>query len=154
MVDADKEDIEPRKDIMFTSINARSANAYKRLSVQAGVDQANPHQLVELLFDGLVNNIGAARSALARNDIKGKCESIVKSVRILEEGLKGSLNVQEGGEIATNLQRIYDYCVLRLTQANLRNDDALLQEVLSVLAPIADGWKQIGTKGTAVGGSH
>lgn len=129
---------------MFTPISARSANAYKRFSVEAGVDQASPHRLVELLFEGLTNSIGAARNALARNDIKAKCEHINKSVRILEEGLKGSLNLDKGGEVAANLQSVYDYCVLRLTQANARNDDALLQEVLTVIAPIADGWKRIG----------
>lgn len=129
---------------MFTSISSRSANAYKRFSVEAGVDQASPHRLVELLFEGLANSIGAARSALARNDIKSKCEHINKSVRILEEGLKGSLNLDKGGEVAANLLSVYDYCVLRLTQANMRNNDALLQEVLTVMAPIADGWKRIG----------
>jgi flagellar protein FliS len=63
----------------------------------------------------------------------------------LEEGLKGGLNLADGGEIAGNLQRVYDYCVLRLTQANVRNDDAIFLEVMEVLAPIADGWKQIGS---------
>ena len=53
----------------------------------------------------------------------------------------------EGGDLAANLLGVYDYCVLRLTQANLRNDDAILQEVSQVIAPIADGWKQIGGTG-------
>ena len=154
MVDADKEHIEQRNETMFTSISARSANAYKRFSVEAGVEQASPHRLVELLFDGLIGSVSAARGALSRGDVKSKCEHIVRSVRILEEGLKGSLNLADGGEIAANLQDIYDYCVLKLTQANLRNDDALLQEVLVVLGPVADGWKRIGKADVGVEGSH
>lgn len=129
---------------MFTSVNTRSANAYQRVSVETGVSQADPHRLVDMLFDGLMNNIGAARGALARGDIKAKCQHILTSVRILEEGLKGSLNLAEGGELATNLDRVYDYCVQRLTTANVRNDDTALQEVAKVMAPIADGWKQMG----------
>ena len=154
MVDADKEDIEQRNGTMFTSISARSANAYKRFSVEAGVDQASPHRLVEMLFDGLISSVGVARGAMARGDIKTKCESIVKAVRILEEGLKGSLNLEEGGAVAANLHDVYDYCVMRLTQANLRNDDVLLQEVLSVLAPVADGWKRIGGPAASATDTH
>lgn len=132
---------------MFTSVSSRSANAYKTISVETGVVQADPHRLVDMLFDALLGNVGAARGALARGDIKSKCEHVVKAVRILEEGLKGSLNMAEGGDLAANLLGVYDYCVLRLTQANLRNDDAILQEVSQVIAPIADGWKQIGGTG-------
>ncbi len=129
---------------MFTSVSARSANAYKKFSVEAGVAQADSHKLVEMLFDEFLGSVGAARAALARGDIKAKCQHVVTAVRILEEGLKGSLNLDEGGELAANLRGLYDYAVLRLTQANVRNDDTLLQEVLAVIAPIADGWKQIG----------
>lgn len=128
---------------MFTSVSVRSANAYQRINVETGVVQADPHRLVDMLFDGLLHNIAAARGALARGDIKAKCQHISTAVRILEEGLKGSLNLQEGGELAANLQRVYDYCVVRLTQANVRNDDGALQEVAKILSPIADGWKQM-----------
>jgi flagellar protein FliS len=144
---ADKYDIEQRETTMFTSVGSRSVNAYKRISVETVVSEATPHHLIEMLFDGLLNNIGAARLALARGDTKVKCEHIGKSVRILEEGLKDSLNLARGGELAANLLGLYDYCVLNLTLANLRNDDALMGDVSQVIAQIADGWKQIGSNG-------
>ncbi|TXT38903.1 MAG: flagellar protein FliS [Comamonadaceae bacterium] len=143
MKNADKDNMDERKSTMFTSVSVRSANAYQRINVETGVVQADPHRLVDMLFDGLLNNIAAARGALSRGDIKSKCQHISTSVRILEEGLKGSLNLQEGGELAANLQGVYDYCVVRLTQANVRNDDGALQEVSRILSPIADGWKQM-----------
>jgi len=130
---------------MFTSVNSRSANAYKRVGVESGVLSATPHHLVEMLFDGLLGNIGSARAALARGDVATKCTSIGKAIRILEEGLKDNLNLAEGGELAANLLGLYDYCVVQLTLANARNDDAMLNEVGLVLAQIADGWKQIGS---------
>ncbi|WP_114968335.1 flagellar export chaperone FliS [Rhodoferax ferrireducens] len=136
---------------MFTSVSTRSASAYKKVSVETSVDQADPHHLVDMLFDGLLHAIGAARAALKRGDIKVKCQNIVTSVRILEEGLKGGLNLKEGGELAANLQGLYGYCVLRLTQANVHNDDAAMEEVIKVISPIAQGWKQIsGAKGASV----
>lgn len=129
---------------MFTSVNARSVNAYKRVSVDTETTQGNPHRLVEMLFDGFLSNVGAARSALARGDIKAKCQHIGVAVRILEEGLRGSLNLADGGELAVNLQSLYEYCAMRLTIANVRNDDVVMEEVMKVISPIADGWKQIG----------
>ena len=98
-----------------------------------------------MLFDGLLQAIGGARVALKRGDIKAKCQHIVTAVRILEEGLKGGLNLEDGGGLAANLMDLYNYCVLRLTQANARNDDLALEEVVRLISPLADGWKQIGS---------
>jgi len=129
---------------MFSPMGPRSANAYKKIGVETSVSRASAHDLVDMLFDGLVIAVGSARSALLAGDIKSKCAHVVTAVRILEEGLKGALNLEQGGPLATNLQELYGYCVLRLTQANARNDVAALDEVLRLVEPIASGWKQMG----------
>ena len=129
---------------MFTHRASKSASTYKQVSVETSVDQATPHNLVEMLFDGLLVAVGAARAAMQRGDIKTKCKQIVVAVRILEEGLKCALNMEQGGELASNLDRLYGYCVVRLTQANARNDDAALAEVQRLIEPLAKSWKQIG----------
>jgi flagellar protein FliS len=130
---------------MFTSVSSRSAAVYKRVSLETSLDKADPHQLVNMLFDGLLQSVGTARAALARGEIAVKCEQITKAVRILDEGLKPALNLDKGGPLATNLNDLYGYCVVRLTQANLRNDDAALSEVIRIIEPVAQGWKQIGS---------
>jgi len=129
---------------MFTSVSSRSATAYQRVGLETTLDAADPHKLVDLLFDGLLQAVAQARGAMARGDIAGKGQQIGKAVRIIDEGLKPALNIEKGGELAANLRGLYDFCVLRLTQANLRNDDAALADVLRVLEPLAQGWKQIG----------
>lgn len=129
---------------MFSSVAARPALAYRKVSVETGLDRASPHHLVSMLFDGLLQAIVAARGALARGDIKAKCQQVGIAVRIVDEGLKGALNLEQGGELAANLHALYAYCVLRLTQANVRNDDAALREVAGLIEPLASGWKQIG----------
>ncbi|MBC7702713.1 MAG: flagellar export chaperone FliS [Rhodoferax sp.] len=129
---------------MFTQIGSRSASAYRQVGVETSVARANPHDLVNLLFDGLLLALGSARAALQRGDIKSKCQQIVIAVRILEEGLKCALNLEQGGQLATNLNDLYGYCVMRLTQANARNDDAALAEVIALVEPVANGWKEIG----------
>jgi flagellar protein FliS len=129
---------------MFSPMGPRSANAYKKIGVETSVQQASPHDLVDMLFDGLLVAVGSARAALVGGDIKSKCAHIVTAVRILEEGLKGALNVEQGGQLAANLLELYGYCVLRLTQANARNDVAAIDEVQRLIEPVATGWKQMG----------
>lgn len=128
---------------MFTPINMRSVNTYKNVAVETSVTTADPHQLVNLLFDALVQSMGMAKSAIQSGDIAKKAQAINKSVRILEEGLKAGLDMQRGGEVAKSLRALYDYSIFRLTEANLKNDSTMVQEVISAVAPVADSWKQI-----------
>lgn len=131
---------------MFTSVSSRSASAYKRVGVETAVSQASPHQLVNLLFDALLQHVGLARAALRSGAIAVKGEQINKAVRIIDEGLKPALNLAQGGELAANLNGLYGYCVLRLTQANLHNDEVALAEVIKVIEPLAQGWQEIGAQ--------
>ena len=134
---------------MYTPVSSRAASAYRQVGVQSGVDGASPHTLIKMLFDGLIQSLNAARGALQRGDIAEKGRQVGKAVRILEEGLKGGLNPAQGGEIAGNLAALYDYCVSRLTLANMRNDLALVEEVVSLIAPVAQSWSEIGTNNGA-----
>lgn len=139
---------------MFSPMGPRSANAYKKIGVETSVSQASAHDLVDMLFDGLLVAVGSARAAMLGGDIKSKCANIVTAVRILEEGLKGALNLERGGELAVNLQELYAYCVVRLTQANARNDVAALEEVQRLIEPVAAGWKQMGRSADALSGAQ
>lgn len=134
---------------MFTSVQSRAASAYRRVAAETSVQTADPHQLVGLLFDALLQSIATARGALQRGDIAAKGAALGKAVRIIEEGLKAALNLREGGEVAANLHALYGYSVLRLTQANLRNDRAALEEVTRLIEPVAESWKLIQGKGPA-----
>ncbi len=129
---------------MYTSFNRHAANAYKQVGVQSVVDGASPHTLIQLLFDALEASLNAAKGAMQRGDVGEKGRQIGRAVRILEEGLKAALNREQGGEIAQNLASLYDYGITQLTLANLRNDVGLLESVQSVLAPVAQGWREIG----------
>ena len=134
---------------MFTSASSRAANAYKRVAVETSVQGANPHSLVELLFDALLQSLATAHGAIARGDVVAKGQAIGKAVRIIEEGLKAGLNVRDGGELAQNLQALYDYSIRRLTLANLRNDTRMIEEVSGLIEPVAGSWKLIRGPGPA-----
>ena len=128
---------------MFTPFNARSASAYQRINVETSMHTIDQHQLVSLLLDGVLSAVATARGALARSDVLTKCNSISKAVRILEEGLMTALDRESGGEVAVNLEAVYDYALRRLIEANAGNDDAKLQEVADLIEPIALAWKEM-----------
>jgi len=135
---------------MFTSVNTRSASVYKRVAVETGVQAADSHRLVGMLFDGLLQAVAAARGAMERGDLVVKGEQIGKAVRIVEEGLKAGLD-PAGGEMAGNLSALYAYSVRRLTEANLRNDPKALAEVAALIEPVAQAWQDI--RGQALQGA-
>ena len=128
---------------MFSAYSPRPTNAYQRINVETSMHTIDQHQLVNLLYEGVLNAIATARGAMARGDILGKCNAISKAIRILEEGLSTSLDTVDGGELAQNLGDLYEYCVRRLVLANARNDDAIMQEVMRLIEPVATGWSAI-----------
>ncbi|NCU64805.1 flagellar export chaperone FliS [Acidovorax sp. 210-6] len=132
---------------MFATHSPRAASAYQRINVETSMHTMDQHQLVALLYQGALGAIASARGAMARGDVLGKCSAISKAIRIIEEGLNTGLDRVDGGELAQNLGALYDYCVLRLTLANVRNDDAIMQEVQRLIEPVAQAWMDM--KGAA-----
>ena len=134
---------------MFTSVGSRSALAYKRASIEASVDCADPHRLISLLFESFQQALGAARISMLNKDIPTKVQKVSHALRILEEGLIAPLNLKDGGEVARNLDTLYKYCVRRLVLSNAKNDVQILDEVAGLIAQVASGWKQINGAGSA-----
>lgn len=128
---------------MFTPANMRSVNAYRTVGVETAVTGADAHQLIGLLYDALLQALRSARLAIQQGDIAAKGQAIGRAVRLLEEGLKAGLNDAQGGELAGNLRSLYDYCIVRLTEANLKTDGAMVEEVIGLLQPVAQAWGQI-----------
>jgi flagellar protein FliS len=127
------------------------AKAYQRVGVDTGVDGSDPHALVLMLFDGALEAIKHAQGHLAAGRVLEKGQALAKAARIVEEGLKASLDRQAGGALAHQLARLYDYATLRLLQANLRNDHKALVEVTTLLADLRETWAKIGKNGAPAG---
>ena len=121
---------------------------YQRVGVETGVEGSDPHALVLMLFDGALESIKFAQGHLAAGRVLEKGQALTKASRIVEEGLKASLDRRAGGPLADQLARLYDYATLRLLQAHLRNDAKALTEVAKLLSDLRDTWAQIGTRGT------
>jgi flagellar secretion chaperone FliS len=119
------------------------AGLYQDVQVDTGVSGASPHRLVDLLFEEFLASCARARGAIRERDVQTKGRAIGRAVRIIEEGLRGGLNMKEGGELARVLQDLYGYVCLRLTQANLNSDDAAIAECIALVQPIHDAWRAI-----------
>jgi flagellar secretion chaperone FliS len=132
---------------MYTSVQNRMAMAYKRVDATSSVDGADPHQLIQLLFNALTQSLAAAHGAMERGDLAAKGQAIGRAVRLLEEGLKAGLNTHtgqdSGDKLALQLRDLYDYAIMRLTYANLKNDIGMVREVRGLVDSIASSWQQI-----------
>ena len=122
------------------NMQSNFTNAYREVGVQTGVSSASPHQLVLMLFDGVLESISLARGAIAARQIEAKCTAISRGVRIVDEGLKANLNLQQGGPLAQDLNALYGYITLRLTHANLTKDVAALEESVRLIEPLRSAW--------------
>jgi flagellar protein FliS len=122
------------------------SSLYRKTSVEIDVNAATPHRLVAMLFDGLMEAFAQARGAMQAGNVELKANAIGRAVRILDEGLKAALNMKDGGRLAADLNDLYAYATLRLTQANLRNDVAALEECKRLIQPLHDAWTEIGPR--------
>ena len=123
------------------SANPRAAmNAYRGVGVESIVESASPHQLVLMLFDGARAAVALANANLQGRNIPAKCEAISKAIAIIDGGLKASLDLKVGGELAQNLSDLYAYMTQRLLHANLKNDLAALEEVSLLLQQLGSAW--------------
>jgi len=124
--------------------NARNAiSAYRKVGVDAAIEVADPYRLILLLFAGAQAALGNARAAMQQQQLAAKGEAISKAIDIIGNGLKLSLDLEQGGEMAERLDALYDYLVLRLLHANLENDLTALEEVARLLEEIHGAWREI-----------
>lgn len=121
----------------------RAANAYKRAQVDATVLGASPHELIAILLAKAIESTNEAKRHMESGDIERKGQAIKLAIAIISDGLRGSLNLQEGGEIAANLNMLYEYMTEKLLQAHAENNAAMLDEVVALLGDIKAGWDGI-----------
>lgn len=116
---------------------------------KAEVNTSDRVKVISLLYDGAINFIKVARKRIELGDIAGKGLYIGKASSVVGE-LLSSLNMEEGGEIAKNLSRLYDFVMDRLINANMKNDEKALDEAEKVLDVLRSAWKDLGKNNTVV----
>ena len=125
---------------MSVAINNPVSN-YQRVGIETGVESANPHKLILMLFEGASEALIRAKLHIKHNEIAQKGEVLSKAIMIIDHGLKASLDMHAGGELAQHLLALYDYMINRLLIANLKNDIEIIDEVNRLLGELYGAWK-------------
>lgn len=125
-------------------MNAMAAlKQYQTVNTQVRVSDASPHRLIQLLMETGLSRLAQAKGAMLYGQSAQKGELISKAIGIIG-GLREGLDLEKGGEIAANLDRLYDYMVSRLFDANVSNEPEMLDEVHQLLSQIKAAWDAIG----------
>jgi flagellar protein FliS len=129
--------------------NASKLAAYRSTSAHSGVAAADAHGLIVMLMDGALERIATARG-LMRNGTGGaeKAQLLHRAVAIIDE-LRNSLNFKAGGELAGNLDALYEYMCTRLVQASAANKPEWLDEVSRLLNEVRSAWLSLPSQGRA-----
>lgn len=110
---------------------------------EQAINLSRPEEVVLMLYDGAIRFLNSAVIEYEeKKDIKGKAKSIEKAVAIIDH-LQSCLDMEAGGEIAKNLDRIYDYMLIALTEANLKNDMEKIRQCRGLIETIREGWLSV-----------
>lgn len=123
-------------------MNINALKEYKSVDLRSAVEGASPHELISMLFKGTLEALAKAAGAIERKDVSLRTQQINKASDIIVN-LKGMLNLDVGGELASNLDGLYDYMLRALMQANRDNDAAKVKEVAGLVSEVFQGWIEI-----------
>lgn len=121
---------------------SNNANKYAAVHNESVAEDASPHKLIQMLISGFFLRVNSAKGAILRNDYQEKSTQISKAVGIVG-GLIDGLNLEQGGEIAENLNNLYGYITQRLFQATAENNVEILDEVSNLMREVETAWNAI-----------
>jgi flagellar protein FliS len=119
----------------------RNLKAYKATSVAADLAVADPHRVIQLMMQGLLEKLAQSKGAIERRDMEAKAVAVSKSQGLLH-GLQDSLDMSQGA-LAEDLYRLYSYMDERIWDASLALDSAPIDEVIALIVTIKSGWDQL-----------
>lgn len=129
-------------------------NAYQTYR-QMQTQTAAPGELVLMLYRGAARFVSSAVEAIDARDIDAAHTGLVRAQEIISE-LRATLDLERGGDIARNLDNIYEYLIHRLLEANARKHAEPAHEVLKLLRELLPAWEEAvrQAKAGAVGASR
>ncbi|TQR60549.1 flagellar export chaperone FliS [Campylobacter troglodytis] len=114
-------------------------NAYSENQI---VGIQSPQRLVEMLYEGLLRFCGRIKICIRKNDIEQRLYYTKRATDIFIE-LINSLDYDKGGDVAHYLSGLYLQEIKLLSQANLKNDELKIDEVINVVRCLLEAWREI-----------
>lgn len=118
-------------------------NQYQKVSIESGVDAANPVELIVMLYDGAILACNSAIPYVKSKDYANRSLFIYKAIKIIQSGLRMSLDREVGGDIAISLDALYIYMTNQLVKANIEVSEEPIHEVIRLLKELRSAWEQI-----------
>ncbi|WP_300428416.1 flagellar export chaperone FliS [Thalassolituus sp.] len=118
------------------------ASQYQKVNVTSEVLDADPHRLIQLLMEAALTRMAQAKGAIQRKDMEEKARLLGRVNEIIQT-LQSSLDHNQGGDLAGNLDRLYDYMIRRIIEASSHNDTDMIDEVMGLMLEIKTGWDGI-----------
>lgn len=118
-----------------------SIQKYKQATVN-GAQNSDPYHMVLMVFNNVVGKIAAAKGCIERKEIESKGNLISACITLIS-ALRESLNFELGGDIAQNLDNLYEFCVVTLVEANRNNDIEKLNSVSQIISSLTEAWEAI-----------
>ena len=120
----------------------RNLKAYKKTNLEAELSVADPHRVIQMMYEGLIERLSQAKGAIMRPDYEYKADRISKAVGIIN-GLQSALDNRSNPELGQRMFALYDYMKELLTKASVSLDTAPIDEVINLILPIKQAWDQI-----------
>lgn len=127
---------------MNSTPGAAALKQYQQINTRHEVETASSYRLILLMMERVLTRLAVARGHMERNAVAEKGENIGAAISIIN-GLQASLNHKPDSRLAGNFDALYDYMIRRLLQANLKNDSAILQEVMGLMGELREAWHAI-----------
>lgn len=123
-------------------VHFKAIESYSSGSTATQAAVANRVELIQMLFDGLIDSLNAAKGHIEHRNIEEKSKALARASRIVV-GLQAALDLDKGGDLAANLNELYSYLVRRILHVNIHNDLLVLEEVRSLISEVREAWRQV-----------
>ena len=127
---------------MYSPATQTATQVYRQIGTKGEIENASPHRLIQLMMEYVLTKIGVARGHMQRGNVQAKGESIGDAINVIE-GLQASLNHNADERMSENFDALYAYMMRRLLEANLHNDESILEEVAGLMRELKEAWDSI-----------
>ena len=121
----------------------RGLRAYHEVDRQTAVLSANAVDLILLTYEALLRRLKQASEAFASNDVAARGEALSRSLEVIDKGLIGSLDMNQGGQLSKQLLSQYQLWTAQILHCNMNADAVLLGELIKTVDVVRSAWEQV-----------
>ncbi|UTV98769.1 flagellar export chaperone FliS [Marinomonas rhizomae] len=120
----------------------KGIQAYKKDSIKSDLASADPHRVIQLLMQGALERLALGKGCMERADWAGKAAAFTRAIEIIN-ALRDALDRDVNPELVDNLDGLYDYMIMRINEASVSKDCAVIDQVIGLILQIKGAWDQI-----------